>query len=87
MNRVKNFATRNAVAISTGAGVVLASVVAFVTASGATGLTTLETTFSSTQSQLVTELGYGVALVVALLLIGLGVRMLVKWSRHGVKSS
>ena len=54
--------------------------------SGTAGAATIESTFSTTQASLITELGYGVALVVALLLIGLGVRMLIKWSKKGVSA-
>lgn len=66
-----------------------ATVVLGVTAltSGVAGAATISETFASTQASLVTELGYGVALVVALLLIGLGVRMLIKWSKKGVHSA
>src|ERR1035437_10759025 len=46
----------------------------------------LETTFANTQVSLLTEFGWGVGLVVALLLIALGVRMLIKWSKKGVSA-
>jgi predicted transporter len=44
-------------------------------------------TFASTQTSLLTQMGYGVALVVALLLLGIGIRMLVKWAKMGVSKS
>jgi len=83
MNRFLKFCGRHAKAVSAGA----VAVVATVTTSVAAGAATISATFTSVQSSLVTELGYGVALVVALLLIGLGVRMLIKWSKHGVHSA
>jgi len=43
--------------------------------------------FASTQTNLLTEIGYASTLVVALLLIGLGVRMLVKWARKGTDAA
>lgn len=81
--KAAGFARRHARALVVGAAaaVSVASVPAVASAA------TIEATFASTQTALVTEMGYAVALVVALLLIGLGVRMLVKWSRRGIASS
>lgn len=66
------------------AGAVMFATIA--TIAGTSGAVGIETTFNTTQASLVTEIGYGVALVVALLLIGLGVRMLIKWSKKGVSA-
>jgi len=84
LNRARNFVSHhaNAVAVSVAAGV---GVIGMASVAGATG-TPIEDTFTSTKAALTTELGYGVALVVALLLIGLGVRMLIKWSKKGVSA-
>lgn len=43
--------------------------------------TAMEITFSSTQAKLVTIMGLAVGMLVALLLVGPGVRMLIKWAR------
>ena len=77
------FARRHARAIVAGAAVAVSAA----SVPAVAGAATIEATFASTQTALVTEMGYGVALVVALLLIGLGVRMLIKWSRKGIASS
>jgi len=86
MNKFKTAIQKrqNAIAMWTAATVILG---ATALTSGVAGAAAISATFTSVQSSLVTELGYGVALVVALLLIGLGVRMLIKWSKHGVHSA
>lgn len=61
-----------------GAGLAIAGV------SGATG-TTLEDQFTSTQTSIMTELGYGAALLIAILLFVIGITVLVKWARKGSK--
>lgn len=42
--------------------------------------------WGSTQTELVTIMGYAVAMLVALLLVSLGVRMLIKWSHAGIRA-
>jgi predicted transporter len=76
----RNHASKIAAGVAAGAAVISVPSIAGATAP------TIETTFASTQASLLTELGYGVALVVALLLVGLGVRMIVKWSKKGVSA-
>lgn len=82
MDKIRGFIRRHAKALTAG---VAAGVGVEAVATNA-GAATISATFASTQTALVTELGYGVALVVALLLIGLGVRMLIKWSKKGVSA-
>ncbi len=84
MNKFISFCKRNATKLGAATGI---TAVAVAVTGGVSGATGIETVFTTTQASLVTEIGYGVALVVALLVIGLGVRMLVKWSKLGVSKS
>lgn len=72
-----------------GVGLAIASVVATV-APGVAGATTTTSTvsggFTSLQSGLVTDLGYAVALVVAIAVVALGVRLLLHWGKRAVSA-
>ncbi len=61
------------------------SVLALGGVAGATGATALEDQFTSTQTSILSELGYGAALLIAILLFVIGITVLVKWARKGSK--
>ena len=87
MNKVMNFARSTAgrvAAFVTAAVVAGASVVGI---GGAAGAVTLEEQFTSTQTSLLQEFGYGAALLIAILLFVVGITVLVKWARKGSKMS
>jgi len=86
MGKIANFVSRVGAKGIAAIAVGTVAVLGLATGAGATG-DSISTVFTTTQASLVTEMGYGVALVVALLLIGLGVKMLIKWSKKGVTSA
>lgn len=81
---MKNFlssaAGRGILAISVVSGVLFGAV----TASGAD---VVSSSFASETTTLTTDIGLGAALVVALMGLGLGIRLLVKWVKRAVSST
>lgn len=82
--RLKDILTRTWFKVVSLFAAILAGGVAVAGISGATG-TTLEDQFTSTQTSIMSELGYGAALLIAILLFVIGITVLVKWARKGSK--
>ena len=81
---MKNFlgsrAGRALLAVST-VGAVL------VGAATASGADVVSSSFTSETTTLTTDIGLGAGLVVALMALGLGIRLLVKWSKRATNAS
>ena len=84
MNTLKNAVTTTGAKVAVGVASAFALVLGVVGLAGATG-TTLEDQFTSTQTSILSELGYGAALLIAILLFVIGITVLVKWARKGSK--
>lgn len=82
--KVMSFVRRNAQKLGAGAGVAVVSVAALSGVAGA-AQPTVEETFSTTQTSVLTEFGYGAALVIAVLLFVIGIRIVVNWSNKASK--
>jgi hypothetical protein len=71
---------RATLAVATVAGVLVGGAVA-------SGADVVSSAFGTETTSLTTDIGLGAALVVALMGIGLGVRMLIKWSKRSVSAA
>lgn len=84
MNKLRDFvssgAGRASLAIATVAGVLVGC-------ASLSGADVVSSAFTSETTTLTTDIGLGAALVVALMGIGLGIRMLVKWSKRSVSAA
>jgi predicted transporter len=65
----------------------IAAVVAVLSVPTLAGADVVSSAFSTETTSLTSYIGLGAALVVALLGLGLGVRMLVKWAKRGVSAA
>jgi hypothetical protein len=84
MNTVRGFlssrAGQAALAVSTVAAVLVG-------AASVSGADVISSSFASETTSLTTDIGLGAALVVALMALGLGIRLLVKWSKRATSAS
>lgn len=71
---------RALLAVATVTGVLVAG-------ASAAGADVVSSAFTTETSSLTTDIGLGAALVVALMAIGLGIMLLVKWSRRAVHAA
>ena len=71
---------RGLLAVSTVAGVIIGS-------AAVSGADVVSSSFTSETATLTTDIGLGAAAVVALMGLGLGIRLLVKWIQRAVHSS
>ena len=81
---MRNFLSSRAGQVSVAIATVGALIVGAASASGAD---VVSSAFTSETTTLTTDIGLGAALVVALMALGLGIRMLVKWSKRAVKAA
>lgn len=84
--KLRSFLSTKAGHTLAGLAVVVGVLGGYAAASGAAVATAITSGFATAQSGLLSEMGLGVALVIAVMLFGLGIRMLVKWSRAGLKA-
>lgn len=72
-----------------GRGLLAVSTVAavLVGAASVSGADVVSSAFGSETTSLTTDIGLGAALVVALMAIGLGVRLLVKWAKRATSAA
>lgn len=84
MEKVRGF-----VASRSGQAMIAVSTVAAVLVGAATasGADVISSSFTSETTTLTTDIGLGAALVVALMGLGLGVRLLIKWSKRATGAS
>lgn len=87
MDKIHAFMRSTAGRIGVASAAAIGVVVALATQAGAAVDTAISSGFTSSQTNLIDYMGLAVALVVALLLIGSGLRLLVKWVKHAVRAS
>jgi hypothetical protein len=84
MNNLRGFVSSRAGQVCLAVSTVGAVLVGMASASGAD---VVSSAFSTETTSLTTDIGLGAGLVVALMAIGLGIMLLVKWSRRAVRSA
>lgn len=85
LSKVRGFCSRHARKLAVSGGLVASGVAV----SGIAGATqpTVEETFTTTQTQVLQEFGYGAALLIAVMLFVIGITIVYKWSRKAAKQT